>query len=63
MVDQALDHLRKRFHAFGRGTTEFLYPNNRRVLVFIRRLKDEDYSDGGKSVALRAVRGDRPLGV
>ena len=33
--------LRKRFHAFGRGTTEFLYPNNRRVLVFIRRLKDE----------------------
>ena len=33
--------LRKRFRAFGRGTTEFLYPNNRRVLVFIRRLNDE----------------------
>ncbi len=33
--------LRKRFRAFGRGTTEFLYPNNRRVLVFIRRLEDE----------------------
>ena len=31
--------LRKRFHAFGRGTTEFLFPNNRRVLVFIRRLE------------------------
>ncbi len=33
--------LRKRFHAFGRGTTEFLNPNNRRVLVFIRRLESE----------------------
>ena len=33
--------LRKRYHAFGRGTTEFLYPENRRVLVFIRRLDDE----------------------
>ena len=33
--------LRKRFHAFGRGTTEFLYPDNRRVLVFIRRLEAE----------------------
>jgi maltose alpha-D-glucosyltransferase/alpha-amylase len=33
--------LRKRYHAFGRGSTEFLYPQNRRVLVFIRRLEDE----------------------
>ena len=33
--------LRKRFHAFGRGSTEFLYPENRRVLVFVRRLEDE----------------------
>jgi maltose alpha-D-glucosyltransferase/alpha-amylase len=33
--------LRKRYRAFGRGTTEFLYPENRRVLVFIRRLDDE----------------------
>ena len=33
--------LRKRHHAFGRGSTEFLYPENRRVLVFIRRLEDE----------------------
>ena len=33
--------LRKRYHAFGRGSTEFLYPENRRVLVFIRRLDDE----------------------
>jgi maltose alpha-D-glucosyltransferase / alpha-amylase len=33
--------LRKRYRAFGRGSTEFLYPGNRRVLVFIRRLADE----------------------
>jgi maltose alpha-D-glucosyltransferase / alpha-amylase len=33
--------LRKRFRAFSRGSTEFLYPGNRRVLVFIRRLDDE----------------------
>ena len=33
--------LRKRFHAFSRGTTEFLFPENRRVLVFVRRLQDE----------------------
>ena len=33
--------LRKKFRAFSRGTTEFLFPENRRVLVFIRRLDDE----------------------
>jgi maltose alpha-D-glucosyltransferase/alpha-amylase len=33
--------LRKRFLAFGRGTLEFLYPDNRRVLVFLRRYEDE----------------------
>ena len=33
--------LRRRFRAFGHGSTEFLYPNNRRVLVFIRRLEAE----------------------
>jgi maltose alpha-D-glucosyltransferase/alpha-amylase len=33
--------LRKRFRAFSRGSTEFLFPTNRRVLVFIRRLQDE----------------------
>ena len=33
--------LRKRYRAFGRGSTEFLFPENRRVLVFIRRLEDE----------------------
>jgi maltose alpha-D-glucosyltransferase/alpha-amylase len=33
--------LRKSFHAFGRGTIEFLHPDNRKVLVFMRRLGDE----------------------
>ncbi|MBI4527528.1 MAG: maltose alpha-D-glucosyltransferase [Deltaproteobacteria bacterium] len=33
--------LRKRFQAFGRGTIEFLYPENPKVLTFIRRFRDE----------------------
>ncbi len=33
--------LRKRFKAFGRGTLEFLYPENRKVLAFVRRWEDE----------------------
>ena len=33
--------LRKRYKAFGRGTIEFLYPENRKVLAFVRRYEDE----------------------
>ncbi len=33
--------LRKRFKAFGRGTIEFLYPDNRKVLAFLRRYENE----------------------
>jgi maltose alpha-D-glucosyltransferase/alpha-amylase len=33
--------LRKRFAAFGRGTIEFLSPDNHKVLAFIRRYGDE----------------------
>jgi maltose alpha-D-glucosyltransferase/alpha-amylase len=33
--------LRKRSRAFGRGTIEFLYPENRRVCVFVRAYGDE----------------------
>jgi maltose alpha-D-glucosyltransferase/alpha-amylase len=33
--------LRKRFKAFGQGTIEFLHPENRKVLAFIRRYEDE----------------------
>jgi maltose alpha-D-glucosyltransferase/alpha-amylase len=34
--------LRKRYQAFGRGTIEFLYPDNRKVLAFLRRYRNED---------------------
>src|SRR5450756_955519 len=33
--------LRKRFKAFGRGSLQFLYPVNRKVLVFVRRYQEE----------------------
>jgi maltose alpha-D-glucosyltransferase/alpha-amylase len=33
--------MRKRFKAFGRGGLEFLFPDNHRVLAFIRRYQDE----------------------
>jgi maltose alpha-D-glucosyltransferase/alpha-amylase len=33
--------LRKRFKAFGRGSLEFLYPENRKILAFVRRYGDE----------------------
>jgi maltose alpha-D-glucosyltransferase/alpha-amylase len=33
--------LRKRYKAFGRGSVEFLYPDNRKVLVFLRQYEDE----------------------
>jgi len=32
---------RKRYRAFGRGSLEFLTPNNRRILAFVRRYEDE----------------------
>ena len=33
--------LSKRFKAFGRGSLDFLYPENRKVLAFLRRYQDE----------------------
>jgi len=33
--------LRKRYHAFGRGSIEFLQPSNRKVLAFIRSYEQE----------------------
>src|SRR5262249_15142378 len=33
--------LRKRYQAFGRGTLEFLYPKNHKVLAFVRRFQEE----------------------
>ncbi|HYH00377.1 MAG TPA: maltose alpha-D-glucosyltransferase [Terriglobales bacterium] len=32
---------RKQFKAFGRGSLEFLYPSNRKVLAFVRQYDDE----------------------
>jgi maltose alpha-D-glucosyltransferase / alpha-amylase len=33
--------LRKLFHVFGRGTQEFLNPDNRKILAYVRRYDDE----------------------
>ncbi|HWR54600.1 MAG TPA: maltose alpha-D-glucosyltransferase [Bryobacteraceae bacterium] len=33
--------LRKEFKAFGRGSLEFLHPENRKVLAFVRKYEDE----------------------
>src|SRR5262249_23244846 len=33
--------LRKRYKAFGRGGLEFLHPENRKILAFLRRYEDE----------------------
>lgn len=33
--------LRARYRTFGRGTIEFLYPTNRKVLAYIRRYQDD----------------------
>jgi maltose alpha-D-glucosyltransferase/alpha-amylase len=33
--------LRKRFRAFGRGSLEFLQPENRKILAYLRRYQDE----------------------
>jgi maltose alpha-D-glucosyltransferase/alpha-amylase len=33
--------IRKRYKAFGRGTIEFLYPTNAKVIAYLRKYKDE----------------------
>ena len=53
--------LRKRHQAFGRGTLEFLHPENRKVLAFLRRLRGRDDPRRREPVALRAVRRARPV--
>jgi maltose alpha-D-glucosyltransferase/alpha-amylase len=44
--------LRKLFHVFGRGTQEFLNPDNRKILAYIRRYDDEY---GGSSETILCV--------
>jgi maltose alpha-D-glucosyltransferase/alpha-amylase len=41
--------LRKLFHVFGRGTMQFLNPENRKVLAYIRHY-DHEYSGGQETV-------------
>jgi maltose alpha-D-glucosyltransferase / alpha-amylase len=41
--------LRKLFHVFGRGSMEFLNPENRKVLAYIRRY-DHEYGGGHETV-------------
>ena len=41
MVDERLLDLRRRHRAFSRGSLQFLHPENRKVLAFLRRLDDE----------------------
>ena len=36
--------MRKRYRAFGRGTMEFLHPENRKILAFVRRYRGRDAS-------------------
>ena len=36
--------LRKLFHVFGRGKLEFLHPENRKILAYLRKLENEDGS-------------------
>ena len=45
--------LRKRYQAFGRGTLEFLHPENRKVLAFVRALRGRDDPGRRQPVALR----------
>ena len=33
--------MRKRYRAFGRGTMEFLHPENRKILAYVRRFEEE----------------------
>ncbi|HEU5002666.1 MAG TPA: maltose alpha-D-glucosyltransferase [Actinomycetota bacterium] len=40
-----LINLRRRYRAFGRGSLEFLYPENHKVLAYTRTLRDEDGSE------------------
>ena len=49
--------LRKVFRVFGRGTMEFLHPNNRKILAYLRLGEGETVLCVANLVALRATRG------
>ena len=52
--------LRKRYQAFGRGSLEFLYPDNHKVLAFVRRYQDECILVVANLSRFVAVRGAGP---
>jgi maltose alpha-D-glucosyltransferase/alpha-amylase len=62
---------RKQFRAFGRGTLEFLYPSNRKVLAFFRHFEDErilvvanlSRFSQGVELDLEKVQGATPLEI
>ena len=47
--------LRKRWKAFGQGTLEFLQPENRKILAFIRQYEERTASGRGEPVAFPAA--------
>ena len=53
--------LRKQFTAFGRGTLEFLPAQNRKVLAYVRRHREETHPLRREPVAHRAAGGARPV--
>ncbi len=55
--------LRKRYQAFSRGTTEFLFPRKPPGFGFYPPLARRDHPHGGQSVALRSVRRDRSFRI
>src|SRR5439155_1292219 len=54
--------LRKRYRAFGRGSIEFLFPENRKVLVYRRRDRGARDHPPGLPPAPPVVRGEGPAG-
>ena len=53
--------LRKQTQVFGRGTIEFLPPQNRKVLAYVRRYKDDEIPVRRQPVALGAAGGARSV--
>ena len=51
--------LRRQYRAFGRGTLRFLFPDNARVLAFVREYEDERHPGRRQPVPLRAGGGAR----
>ena len=55
--------MRKRFKAFGRGTMEFLFPDNPKVLAFVRTYQGGIDPRRRQSIEIFSGRGTRPLKI